>query len=51
MLWCHLHGVPELALATLASNPFPDATPEFFADFEAVVNRAVAGQVRIVSPI
>jgi hypothetical protein len=27
MLWCHLHDVPQLALAPLGSNPFPDATP------------------------
>jgi 7-cyano-7-deazaguanine synthase len=50
ILWCHLHGVPELALAPLESNPFPDATPQFFADFEAVVNRAVAGRVRVLQP-
>ena len=50
MLWCHLHGVPAVALAPLASNPFPDATPEFFADYEAVVNRAVGGAVRVVRP-
>jgi 7-cyano-7-deazaguanine synthase len=33
LLWCHLHGVPELALAPLEANPFPDATPAFFAAF------------------
>jgi 7-cyano-7-deazaguanine synthase len=43
LIWCHLHGVGELAMAPLASNPFPDATPEFFADFPAVVNRALGG--------
>ena len=26
MLWCHLHGVPGLALGTLGGNPFADAT-------------------------
>ena len=50
MLWCHLHDVGELALAPLASNPFPDATPTFFADFAAVVNRAVGGCVKVVQP-
>ncbi len=50
MLWCHLHGVPNLALAPLESNPFPDATPAFFADYEAVVNQAVGGAVRVVQP-
>jgi 7-cyano-7-deazaguanine synthase len=50
MLWCHLHGVNEVALAPLQSNPFPDATPAFFAEFEAVVNRAVGGKVRVRLP-
>jgi 7-cyano-7-deazaguanine synthase len=50
LLWCHLHDVPALALATLARNPFSDATPEFFRDFSAVVNRAVGGQMRIQTP-
>ena len=50
ILWCHLHGVAELSLAPLESNPFPDATPEFFAAFEAIVNRAVGGRVRVLQP-
>jgi 7-cyano-7-deazaguanine synthase len=50
MLWCRLRAVPEVALATLESNPFPDATPEFFAAFEVVVNRAVGGRVRVYQP-
>ncbi len=50
LLWCHLNGVPELALAPLESNPFPDATPEFFTAFTAAVNRAVGGSVRLGWP-
>jgi len=50
MLWCHLHGIPTLALAPLESNPFPDATQNFFADYEAIVNRAIGGEVRVVQP-
>src|SRR5215213_9242094 len=46
LLWCHLHGIPEVALAPLAVNPFPDATPEFFDQFSGAVNRAVHGSVR-----
>jgi 7-cyano-7-deazaguanine synthase len=49
-IWCRLNGVGQLALATLASNPFPDATPSFFAAFEAMVREAVGGQVRISRP-
>jgi 7-cyano-7-deazaguanine synthase len=50
MLWCHLHGVPALALAVLKGNPFPDATPAFFAAFQETFNRAVGGNVRIEQP-
>jgi 7-cyano-7-deazaguanine synthase len=50
MLWCHLRGVPAVALAPLESNPFPDATPAFFAAFERVVNQAVGGSVRVLRP-
>jgi 7-cyano-7-deazaguanine synthase len=27
LLWCQQHAVPAVALGSLASNPFPDATP------------------------
>jgi 7-cyano-7-deazaguanine synthase len=41
LLWCHLNGVPQLATAPLGSNPFPDATPEFYDGFASIVGRAV----------
>lgn len=50
LLWCHLNGVPEIAMAPLAANPFPDATPEFFNEFTGAVNRAVEGRVRVLRP-
>jgi 7-cyano-7-deazaguanine synthase len=50
LLWCHLHGVDAVALAPLSANPFPDATPAFFAAYEAVVNQAVGGRVRVRQP-
>jgi len=50
LLWCHLHDVPALALAVLAANPFPDATPAFFGAFAEAVNRAVGGRVRVETP-
>ena len=50
MLWCQLHGVPSLALAPLDSNPFPDATLDFFTAYEATVNQAIGGAVRVVQP-
>src|SRR5207244_1655195 len=50
LLWCHLHSVPVVALATLHNNPFPDATPAFFAAYQTIVNEALGGNVRIVRP-
>jgi 7-cyano-7-deazaguanine synthase len=50
-VWCALHNVPELALGSLASNPFADATNDFFASFETAINRAVSAQVRLVRPL
>ncbi len=49
-LWCRLHGIDELALAVLASNPFSDATDEFFDDFQSALNRATGGRLCIVRP-
>lgn len=50
LLWCQLHGVSAVALATLRGNPFPDATPEFFTAFQQIVSQAVSASVHIVSP-
>lgn len=50
LLWCALHDVPELATAPLASNPFPDATPEFYDGFAKLVGGAVGGSVRVLRP-
>lgn len=39
-VWCQLRGISRLALAPLESNPFPDATDQFFADFADLLNQA-----------
>jgi 7-cyano-7-deazaguanine synthase len=49
-LWCVMHGVEHLAMATLANNPFDDATPEFFARFEEMVRVAAGANVQIARP-
>lgn len=49
-IWCRLHGIGQLALASLRANPFPDATSEFFADFQSAINRAMGGDLGIVTP-
>ena len=50
LLWCHLNQVTEIALGSLATNPFPDATPRFFQSMQDVVNQAVQAAVRVVLP-
>ena len=49
-LWCVMHGIPGIGLATLAANPFDDATPEFFARFEAMIEQATGFAFRVVRP-
>jgi 7-cyano-7-deazaguanine synthase len=49
-VWCQMYGVEELALAPLASNPFADATEEFFAAFERAIRLAGTAPLRIVRP-
>jgi 7-cyano-7-deazaguanine synthase len=49
-VWCRLRDVEALAFGCLRANPFPDSTPEFFRDLEAVVNRAMDGRLRILRP-
>ena len=50
LIWCHLHKIPALALGSLATNPFPDATPAFFHGFTDCVNQAMAGRVELRLP-
>jgi 7-cyano-7-deazaguanine synthase len=50
LLWCHLHKVPALALGSLQTNPFPDATPAFFRGFQDLVDQAMQGHVEIRLP-
>jgi 7-cyano-7-deazaguanine synthase len=49
-VWCRLRGVETLAFGTLRGNPFPDSTPEFFSEFESVLNRAMDGRLTILRP-
>lgn len=49
-IWCQLHGIHELTLATLGSNPFPDATAQFCQEFASVLKMALSSDLRIVEP-
>jgi 7-cyano-7-deazaguanine synthase len=50
VLWCAMHGVKQLAIATLANNPFDDTTPEFFVRFEEMMRIAVGATVQLARP-
>ena len=49
-IWCRLQGIEKLALAPLGSNPFPDATPEFFDGFSRLMSQATGGRIEILRP-
>jgi 7-cyano-7-deazaguanine synthase len=49
-VWCALHAVHTIALGTLKGNPFPDSSREFFDDFGALVQRALAHALEVVTP-
>lgn len=50
LLWCLANGVPELATAPLASNPFPDATSEFYDGLARLAGQGVGGRVSVLRP-
>jgi 7-cyano-7-deazaguanine synthase len=50
-LWCALHGIEDLALAVLASNPFADATDRFLRDFAGAISQATGKVVRFKKPL
>ncbi len=50
VMWCGMHGIGRLALATLAANPFSDATDDFFHRFETALAQATGNRVAIEHP-
>ncbi len=49
-LWCQMHGINRLALGVLGSNPFDDASNDFFASLENVLSRLGQPPLKIVRP-
>jgi 7-cyano-7-deazaguanine synthase len=45
-----IEGWPTVALGSLARNPFPDATPHFFAAIAAVGSEALRSSLAVVAP-
>lgn len=49
-VWCQLHAIRQLALGVLGSNPFADATPAFFDQFQTALGTALGTQFQILRP-
>ncbi len=49
-LWCQLHGIDELAIATLRSNPFDDASASFFEQLGKVLSGTRTRPISLVRP-
>ncbi len=49
-VWCALHGVHRIALGSLMQNPYPDATPEFFAEYGRLLSGALRHAIEVVAP-
>ena len=49
-VWCAQHRIGRIALGPLAGNPFPDATPEFFASIAETLSLGLAHPIEIGTP-
>jgi 7-cyano-7-deazaguanine synthase len=50
-IWCSTHGVSRIAIGSLGSNPFPDATPKFFESFARALSMGLAHKILIETPL
>lgn len=49
-IYCAQHGIRRIAIGLLAGNPFPDATPAFFAALATALSLGLAHSVTIDAP-
>jgi 7-cyano-7-deazaguanine synthase len=49
-IYCAQHRLSRIAIGTLAGNPFPDATPEFFATLAKALSLGLAHELTIEAP-
>ena len=50
VLWCQQHDICDLAIGTLAANPFADATQQFLDLFARALAAGVQRPMRLVQP-
>lgn len=49
-VFCAGRGIGRIAIGPLAGNPFPDATPEFFAALARALTLGLAHDIRVDAP-
>ena len=49
-IYCAQHGIGRIALGPLAGNPFPDATPQFFAAMAGALSLGLAHRIEVAAP-
>lgn len=49
-VWCSINGVTDIAIGSLDENPFPDATPQFFKDYAALLSGALDFGMAVWAP-
>jgi 7-cyano-7-deazaguanine synthase len=49
-IYCAQHAIDRISLGPLAGNPFPDATPDFFASMGRALSLGLAHDIRIDTP-
>jgi 7-cyano-7-deazaguanine synthase len=50
-IYCARHRIGRIAIGPLAGNPFPDATPEFFAAMARALSLGLAQPIEVVAPL
>ena len=49
-IYCAQHRIERIALGPLAGNPFPDATPQFFAAMQEALSLGLAHRIEVITP-
>ncbi|RLS57075.1 MAG: 7-cyano-7-deazaguanine synthase [Planctomycetota bacterium] len=49
-VWGSLQGVSAVAIGSLACNPFPDGSTEFFASYAQVMSQGLAHPLQVLAP-
>lgn len=48
--WCRVNAVSLIVIGSLAGNPFPDATQDFFDQMSRTLTSGLAHEIRVAAP-